>query len=72
LARFLAPDFSETGAIFVGDLIIHLFRKASESIGPILPELLQTLVTRLAQAKLPSFVEVRLLIPRDVRGVLTA
>lgn len=59
LSKFLNPQFPESGGIFVGDLIIHLLRKASSAIGPILPDLLQALVSRLAQAKLPSFIQVR-------------
>ena len=61
LARFLEPNFSESGAIFVGDCITHLFRKASQSIQPILPGLVQALVNRMALAKMPSFIEVSLL-----------
>jgi hypothetical protein len=60
LSKFLNPDFSESGAIYVGDLIIHLFRKATQSIQPILSQVLQALVIRMAQAKLPSFIEVSL------------
>jgi hypothetical protein len=59
LARFLAPTFSESGGIFVGELIMHLFRKAGNEIGPVLPELLRAVAQRLTTAKLPSFVTVR-------------
>ena len=59
LSKFLSPEYPETGGIYVGDLIIHLLRKASTAIGPILPDLLQALVVRLATAKLQSFIEVR-------------
>lgn len=59
LSKFLSPNFPETGGIYVGDLIIHLLRMASSAIGPILPDLLQALVIRLATAKLQSFIEVR-------------
>jgi hypothetical protein len=58
LARFLAPTFSESGGIFVGELIMHLFRKAGPSIAPVLPDLLQAVVQRLSTAKLPSFIQV--------------
>jgi hypothetical protein len=61
LARFLDPNFSESGAIFVGDCITHLFRKASQSIQPIMQPLVQTLVNRMVLAKMPSFIEVSLL-----------
>jgi hypothetical protein len=58
LARFLSPTFSESGGIFVGELIMHLFRKAGGAIGPVLPDLLRAIVERLAVAKLPSFITV--------------
>ncbi|ADV21465.1 hypothetical protein I305_03520 [Cryptococcus gattii E566] len=57
LGRFLAPTFSESGGIFVGELIMHLFRKAGEAIGPVLPDLLRAVVTRLATATMPSFIQ---------------
>ncbi|OWZ73050.1 hypothetical protein AYX14_01478 [Cryptococcus neoformans] len=57
LGRFLAPTFSESGGIFVGELIMHLFRKAGEAIGPVLPDLLRAVVTRLATATMPSFTQ---------------
>lgn len=58
LGRFLAPTFSESGGIFVGELIMHLFRKAGDAIGPVLPDLLRAVVTRLATATMPSFIQV--------------
>ncbi|EAL18781.1 hypothetical protein CNBI0420 [Cryptococcus deneoformans B-3501A] len=57
LGRFLAPTFSESGGIFVGELIMHLFRKAGEAIGPVLPDLLRAVVARLATATMPSFIQ---------------
>ncbi|ODN87698.1 hypothetical protein L198_06924 [Cryptococcus wingfieldii CBS 7118] len=57
LARFLAPEFSESGGIFVGELIMHLFRKAGEAIGPVLPDLLRAVVERLKYAKMASFIQ---------------
>ncbi|WVQ75750.1 hypothetical protein IAR50_005381 [Cryptococcus sp. DSM 104548] len=57
LARFLAPEFSESGGIFVGELIMHLFRKAGQAIGPVLPELLRAVVERLKYAKMASFIQ---------------
>ena len=59
LGRFLAPTFSESGGIFVGELIMHMFRKAGSAIGPVLPDLLRAIVTRLTTAHLPSFIQVR-------------
>jgi hypothetical protein len=58
LDRFLSPAFSESGGIFVGELIMHLFRKAGGAIGPVLPDLLRAIVGRLAVAKLPSYIQV--------------
>ncbi|OCF34393.1 hypothetical protein I316_03907 [Kwoniella heveanensis BCC8398] len=57
LSRFLAPSFSESGGIFVGELIMHLFRKAGAVMAPVLPDLLRAVVQRLAHAKLPSFIQ---------------
>ncbi|WWD20442.1 hypothetical protein CI109_104918 [Kwoniella shandongensis] len=57
LGRFLAPTFSESGGIFVGELIMHLFRKAGSAMAPVLPDLLRAIVARLATAKLPSFIQ---------------
>ncbi|ORY34633.1 armadillo-type protein [Naematelia encephala] len=57
LARFLAPNFSESGGIFVGELIMHLFRKAGPTMGPVLPDLLRAVVQRLATAEMPSFIQ---------------
>ena len=62
LARFLDPQFSESGGIFVGDLIMHLFRKAGHAMGGVLPDLLRAVVQRLASAKMPMFIQVRLVI----------
>ena len=36
---------------------MHLFRKASSAIGPVLPDLLRALANRLASAKMPSFMQ---------------
>ncbi|WVR07905.1 hypothetical protein IAU60_004948 [Kwoniella sp. DSM 27419] len=57
LSRFLAPTFSESGGIFVGELIMHLFRKAGAVMAPVLPDLLRAVVQRLAHAQLPSFIQ---------------
>ncbi|KAK4689861.1 importin-9, partial [Tremellales sp. Uapishka_1] len=58
LGRFLAPTFSESGGIFVGDLIMHLFRKAGTSMAPVLGDLLRGVVERLSTAQMPSFIQV--------------
>ncbi|GFZ49805.1 hypothetical protein JCM24511_07208 [Saitozyma sp. JCM 24511] len=47
----------QSGGIFVGELIMHLFRKAGGAIGPVLPDLLRAIVGRLAVAKLPSYIQ---------------
>ncbi|WWC66093.1 uncharacterized protein I303_108715 [Kwoniella dejecticola CBS 10117] len=57
LSRFLAPTFSESGGIFVGELIMHLFRKAGSVMAPVLPDLLKAIVNRLIAAQLPSFIQ---------------
>ncbi|KAG9100077.1 hypothetical protein FS749_016346 [Ceratobasidium sp. UAMH 11750] len=57
LARLLQRDQNESGGLVVGDLIIHLFRRAGEQIGPVLPELLQAMVARIESAKTASFLQ---------------
>ncbi|SCV67876.1 BQ2448_5487 [Microbotryum intermedium] len=55
VAKLLEPDESESGGLFVGDLVLHLIRKAGEQLGPVLPDLLKAFVTRLATAETASF-----------------
>lgn len=55
VARLLEPSESESGGLFVGDLVIHLVRKAGAAIGPVLPGLLQAFVARLATAETAMF-----------------
>ncbi|KAK1923454.1 armadillo-type protein [Papiliotrema laurentii] len=62
LGRLLEPSFSESGGIFVGDLIMHLFRKAGDAMGPVLGDLLRAIVQRLASAKTATF-SVSLILP---------
>ncbi|KAL5640264.1 hypothetical protein ACGC1H_007512 [Rhizoctonia solani] len=57
LARLLQRDQNESGGLVVGDLIIHLFRRSGEQIGPVLPELLQAMVTRIDSAKTATFLQ---------------
>ncbi|WVQ84827.1 hypothetical protein IAT38_006984 [Cryptococcus sp. DSM 104549] len=57
LGRFLAPTFSESGGIFVGELIMHLFRKAGGAMAPVLPDLLRAVVARIASAQMTSFIQ---------------
>ncbi|CAE6421477.1 unnamed protein product [Rhizoctonia solani] len=57
LARLLQRDQNESGGLVIGDLIIHLFRRSGEQIGPVLPELLQAMVTRIDSAKTATFLQ---------------
>lgn len=55
VARMLDPKGAEAGGLFVGDLVLHLIRKAGSSVGPVLPQLLEAFVKRLATAETASF-----------------
>ncbi|KAK4699259.1 importin-9, partial [Phenoliferia sp. Uapishka_3] len=55
VGQLLQPGASESGGLFVGDLVLHLIRTASSSLGPVLPDLLKAFVTRLATAETASF-----------------
>lgn len=57
VAMVLQPDRSESASLFVGDLLLHVFRRAGEVILPILPDLLRALVTRLTTAKTSTFIQ---------------
>ncbi|GAA5946175.1 hypothetical protein JCM3765_000143 [Sporobolomyces pararoseus] len=57
VAKQLEPSDSEAGGLFVGDLVIHLLRKAGPAIGPVLPDLLKAFVTRLATAQTAMFTQ---------------
>lgn len=48
---------SESGGLEIGDLIIHLLRRAGTAIGSVLPELLQAMVRRMLTAKTATFVQ---------------
>lgn len=56
IAKVLAND-SESGGLEIGDLIIHLLRRAGSAIGSVLPELLQAMVRRMTTAKTATFVQ---------------
>lgn len=58
VARLLEPSESESGGLFVGDLVIQLIRKAGPHLGPVLPDLLKAFVVRLATAQTASFSQV--------------
>ena len=48
----------ESGGLQIGDLIIHLFRRAGEAVLPVLPQLLQAMVARMTSAKTSTFLQV--------------
>ncbi|KAJ7665464.1 ARM repeat-containing protein [Mycena polygramma] len=47
----------ESGGLVIGDLIIHLLRRAGESVLPVLPELLQAMIGRMTTAKTATFLQ---------------
>lgn len=57
IARTLAPVDSESGGMFVGDLILTLLRRAGPALLPSMPELLNALLNRLPTAKTPTFIQ---------------
>lgn len=57
VARLLQSQ-EESGGLFIGDLIIHLMRKAGEAVLPVLPELLQAMLLRMKTAKTATFIQV--------------
>ncbi|KAH8920893.1 ARM repeat-containing protein [Atractiella rhizophila] len=48
---------NESGGMYVGDLVVHLLRKASQAVLPILPDLLTAFVKRLGTATTVSFIQ---------------
>ncbi|KAG0092221.1 hypothetical protein BGZ93_003846 [Podila epicladia] len=57
IAQLLDPSQTESASLFVGDLISALIKKGGDLINSILPELLNAVTVRLADAKLPSFIQ---------------
>lgn len=57
VARVLQSQ-EESGGLFIGDLIIHLMRKAGEAVLPVLPELLQAMLLRMKTATTATFIQV--------------
>ena len=53
----------ESGGLVVGDLIIHLLRRARENVLPVLPELLNAMLARMTSAKTATFIQVCLALP---------
>jgi hypothetical protein len=60
LVAKLLQNEDESGGLVIGDLIIHLLRRAGESVLPVLPELLQAMVGRMTSAKTATFLQVRI------------
>ena len=58
IARMLHGQ-DESGGLVIGDLIIHLLRKAGEAVLPVLLDLLEALLGRMRTAKTASFLQVR-------------
>ncbi|KAF8167572.1 armadillo-type protein [Crassisporium funariophilum] len=56
VARMLDSQ-DESGGLQIGDLIIHLLRRAGEAVFPVLPQLLQAMVTRMTNAKTATFLQ---------------
>lgn len=56
IARLLSNE-DESGGLVVGDLVIHLLRRAGSAVVSVLPELLQAMVRRMVTAKTATFVQ---------------
>jgi importin-9 len=54
----LLQSQDESGGLAIGDLVIHLLRRAGESILPVLPDLLQAMIERMRSAKTATFLQV--------------
>ncbi|KAH7105023.1 ARM repeat-containing protein [Auriculariales sp. MPI-PUGE-AT-0066] len=58
ISRTLAPvNGNESGGLFVGDLMLHLLRRAGSALLPSLQDLLQALLDRLTTAKTGTFIQ---------------
>lgn len=58
IARILESQ-DESGGLQIGDLIIHLLRQAGETVLPVLPQLLQAMISRMTTATTATFLQVR-------------
>ncbi|KAI0319475.1 armadillo-type protein [Amylostereum chailletii] len=56
IARLLQNQ-DESGGLVIGDLIIHLLRRAGNSVLPVLPELLQAMLSRMRAAQTATFLQ---------------
>ncbi|KAI1321026.1 hypothetical protein EDD11_008607 [Mortierella claussenii] len=57
IAKLLDPSQTESAALFVGDLISKLIKKGGDLVSSILPDLLNAVTLRLAEAQLPTFIQ---------------
>jgi hypothetical protein len=53
-----SQDDAESGGLVIGDLIIHLLRRAGDAVLPVLPQLLHAMVIRMPSAKTAQFLQV--------------
>ncbi len=60
IAKQLQGGEDESGGLVIGDLIIHLLRRAGESVLSVLPQLLEAMIRRMRTAKTATFLQVRL------------
>ena len=56
IARLLQSQ-DESGGLVLGDLIIHLFRRAGDSVLPVLPDLLHAMLERMRTAQTATFLQ---------------
>ncbi|KAG0356145.1 hypothetical protein BG005_004912 [Podila minutissima] len=57
IAKLLDPSQTESAALYVGDMISKLVMKGGDLVTPILPDLLNAVAQRLADAQLASFIQ---------------
>ncbi|KAG6841729.1 hypothetical protein C0991_007615 [Blastosporella zonata] len=57
IAKILESS-DESGGLAIGDLIIHLLRRAGEAVLPVLPQLLEAMARRMRTAKTATFLQV--------------
>lgn len=56
IAKLLQNE-DESGGLFIGDLIIHVLRRAVDSVLPVLPVLLHAMLERMLTAKTATFLQ---------------
>ncbi|KAF7303143.1 ARM repeat-containing protein [Mycena kentingensis (nom. inval.)] len=61
IAKSLSSE-DESGGLVIGDLLIHLLRRAGDAVLPVLPQLLQAMISRMRTAKTATFLQ-SLIIP---------